>query len=927
MAEKNIRLAFFFNMLINVSPSYLYWQEKIQPVEELHTPYFIVIPPSGTNVIEARNRVIRELGNDSRIRKIGEIEEYTSFWDSSIKRKIFKVYTRHPSSVPEMSDKVFKLGLYTAEHDIPYHERVLTDLASKGTWIFDTNGMKKEINVTIYDIEMTKYGERKDVPIDIIGFSNLKISFVSKKDLENEDFFFEFFDLEESEEVKQLVANDEHEEIKNLIEFCNVLKKSDIIAGHNVMGFDNLEIYGRIKKLLQFSDIISANEIRELKSFLEKYTRKDKTFHFGIANDVTIFYPSTFDTYHAARKFYTLDDFSLEGIARFLGVEIKDRLHLSPDEMAIDDKTLKYNEQDVIEEIRIFLSLVQLGLPLAFITAMPFELLFPSGATKMWDYMAMIRAAYHRKIMPALCKVYDIAKKIGEYGRNKKEIVEKVRREGASKEILRIVKYGEEMPDWVEYPFLIYDERNNDIAYHFPGGMTIKPDRDANSHFIPWYNVIVADVGAMYPTILRAINAGADTVKLAKDLPDDWVWIKKIPERFIEEIKPVYKEGKEEFIDKGLLIGVNISKKPGVVNLAMKGIMNFIDKIKREMKEKKGEERKRLSMIYQSLKAARNAGTHGILSAPTVACRQFNLWGAALITTKGQQILYDTLKILEKEGARVVYGDTDGIYVACSRSAGARLRKALGREDGGEDWIVLPSKVHEIIRQCNEKWRKALNYEKFEIEAEEHDAMIFVKHKNYLIFDVEDSKVRMITKGNNFKGSDKPDIARIFLRDIMLDVLKENLEWKDEEEARKKIKDAIMRITLEKIKKIDIEKFDLEAFTLIQSVQPYARYKPNPDGSPSVYGERAAALEKLIGKISIRRKFRFVVTKKPLPGIRNPTKSGVKPIHYMYPIELLQDRNQIDMEWYREMIKNFIQGAFGLPNLERCKQYGLDEWM
>lgn len=59
--------------------------------------------------------------------------------------------------------------------------------------------------------------------------------------------------------------------------------------------------------------------------------------------------------------------------------------------------------------------------------------------------------------------------------------------------------------------------------------MTIKPDRDANSHFIPWYNVIVADVGAMYPTILRAVNAGADTVRVAREgeQPDDWVWLKR----------------------------------------------------------------------------------------------------------------------------------------------------------------------------------------------------------------------------------------------------------------------------------------------------------------------------------------------------------------------------------------------------------------
>ena len=42
--------------------------------------------------------------------------------------------------------------------------------------------------------------------------------------------------------------------------------------------------------------------------------------------------------------------------------------------------------------------------------------------------------------------------------------------------------------------------------------------------------------------------------------------------------------------------------------------------------------------------------------------------------------------------------------------------------------------------------------------------MIFVKHKNYLIFDSKNGKIEMITKGNNFKGSDKADIARKALR-------------------------------------------------------------------------------------------------------------------------------------------------------------------
>jgi len=88
------------------------------------------------------------------------------------------------------------------------------------------------------------------------------------------------------------------------------------------------------------------------------------------------------------------------------------------------------------------------------------------------------------------------------------------------------------------------------------------------------------------------------------------------------------------------------------------------------------------------------------------------------------------------------------------------------------------------------------------------------------------------------------------------------------------------------------------------------------------------ALEKLLGRpIKTRIKLRFVVTKKPLPGITKPSKSGVKPIDYMYPVDLLKDPSEIDLGWYKKMIENYIQGAFGLSDIQSTEQTGLDAWM
>jgi hypothetical protein len=232
------------------------------------------------------------------------------------------------------------------------------------------------------------------------------------------------------------------------------------------------------------------------------------------------------------------------------------------------------------------------------------------------------------------------------------------------------------------------------------------------------------------------------------------------------------------------------------------------------------------------------------------------------------------------------------------------------------------------IKQCNNKWQNELKYPDFELEPEQHDAMIFVKHKNYLIFDSKNGQIEMITKGNNFKGSDKANIARKVLAEIMMKVLQENPKWENEDDARTAVKESIKSKTREIVSQLDLAKVNLNDLIIIQSVQPGKRYKLNQDGSTSTFGKRAEALQKLLGRpIRSRMKMKFVITKKPLPGIQKPSKSGVKPIDYMYPVDLVKNREEIDLEWYKKMIENYVQGAFGLSGIQATEQKGLDAWM
>jgi DNA polymerase elongation subunit (family B) len=952
-------------MLIGISPDYLYIHEK-QPksISDLHRPYFLVFCPKERNIDTARNEIINKWKESkstedvfSKIEDIGEIENYRSFWDFESNRKAFKVYTKKSFFVPDVSDYLFfNYNLYTAEHDVPYQQRALVDLAAIDKyWLFDTIGQKKKLKVLVYDIETSEFGEgNQNIPIDIIGYSDFNIVFESNKNLENEDFSFDILDCScdwKNAEIIQLVSRNINEEVDNLSAFCETILKYDIISGHNIIGFDNYQIFNRINWILKsLQQQLSSEEKKIFQNFISKYSRPDKSFYFGIHSEAVQFYPCSFDTYLGVRKFYSfLDDFRLKSVAPFLGIDIKDRIYLTPEQIKIDEKTLKYNKQDVQEQIGVTHNLIQQALPLAFTTCMPFDMLLSSGAVSMWDHMSLIRGALNKKIMPPICRVLSISQTLLRDFKGctiKEDIVKmaKNKKEQLSKDFVRVIKYGDEMPNWMEYPYVIYNvnakDADDELNYHMPGGMTIKPDKEAFSHFIPWFYVIVADVGAMYPTILKAMNIGADTVRLAKknEQADDWIWLKKIPKEFLTNKDVKFREITKEdsFADKGIMLGVKIDKKPGVVNCAMTGIMHMISKTKDELKKAKKTGNKaeieRLKMMYQSVKGARNAGTHGILAAPTVSGRQFNLWGAAEITTKGQAILADSLNYLKNKKIRVIYGDTDGIFLGCSKSIKnvPEFSKSLGFNlvKDEKSWITKPEVALSAIDDCDKRWQKDLNYPDFELEPETHDCMIFVKHKNYLIFDTKDGKIEMITKGNNFKGSDKADIARKALNDIMIEVLKENYNWNNEEEARKAIRESIANKTKEVVSKIDLTKVDLDDLTLIQSVQPAKRYKPIQNGSSSVFSKRSSALENLLGhSIKSRIKIKFVVTKKPLPGITNPSKSGVKPIDYMYPVDFLKSRSEIDLDWYKKMIENYIQGAFGLSEVSSTEQTGLDAWL
>jgi len=491
------------DMLLGISPEYLYLHGKSpKKISDYHNPYFLAFCPKERDLKSVRKDFLKKWEDNtseenilSKIERIGEIESYRSFRDFNENKDIFKVYTKKSYFVPEVTDHLFfNYGFYTAEHDIPYQQRALVDIEADGkTWIFDTKGEKKKLKVLVYDIETTQYeAGRNNIPIDMIGYSDFNIIFESEKNLETEEFSFDIIDCPinwEDMDVKQVVSRNVDEEIENLYSFCKMTMNYDIISGHNIAGFDNLHIYNRIIWILKnYKRNLSDEQKITFQSFVQKYSRVDKSFHFGTQSEAVQFYPCNLDTYLGVRKFYSfLNEFSLKAVAPFLGIHIKDRLILAHTQIKLDDRTLKYNKHDVQEQLGVTLNLIQQALPLAFTTGMSFDMLLSSGAVNMWDHMALIRGAVQNKIMPPICRVMSISQVLlRDFNdcRTSEEIARKAKKikDQMSKEFVRVVKYGDEMPRWMEYPYVIYNERAKDpderLNYHMPGGMTIKPDKD-----------------------------------------------------------------------------------------------------------------------------------------------------------------------------------------------------------------------------------------------------------------------------------------------------------------------------------------------------------------------------------------------------------------------------------------------------------------
>lgn len=169
--------------------------------------------------------------------------------------------------------------------------------------------------------------------------------------------------------------------------------------------------------------------------------------------------------------------------------------------------------------------------------------------------------------------------------------------------------------------------------------------------------------------------------------------------------------------------------------------------------------REKNAPLSQALKIIMNS-FYGVLGSPR--CRFFDPRLASSITMRGHQILQKTRELIEAEGLRVIYGDTDSVFVALS---GHENPKALG---------------HQLVAKLNQWWADYLDAEFslpsfLELEFETHYEQFVMptirgsekgSKKRYAGWMQGEIGYELVFKGLEAVRSDWTPFAKMFQREL-----------------------------------------------------------------------------------------------------------------------------------------------------------------
>lgn len=227
----------------------------------------------------------------------------------------------------------------------------------------------------------------------------------------------------------------------------------------------------------------------------------------------------------------------------------------------------------------------------------------------------------------------------------------------------RAQKIGELIPRRIEQPYRSY-----------AGGIVLQPEAGLHE------NIAVLDFKSMYPNLMITFNLSPDTYVSPKDsVPSDKVYeAPEVKHRFLKDPPGFYKE-------------------------ALSYLIKTRDEIREKMKKIRREstEYRVLDARQKAVKVLTNA-SYGY--AGWVGARWYMKPVAEAATAWGRQTILETVKTAKKFGLKVVYGDTDSLFVTNEPEKIRKLSKEIHERQGLE---ISPDKVYTRVFFTEAKKRYA----------------------------------------------------------------------------------------------------------------------------------------------------------------------------------------------------------------------------
>ncbi|MHB1493342.1 MAG: DNA-directed DNA polymerase [Thermoplasmataceae archaeon] len=237
---------------------------------------------------------------------------------------------------------------------------------------------------------------------------------------------------------------------------------------------------------------------------------------------------------------------------------------------------------------------------------------------------------------------------------------------------------------------------------------------------------------------------------------------------------------------------LDVKQKEGLVPRILKELMDERDKVKGMLKKSSGDEYEYYDGVQNALKILMNT-FYGVLASSFYRFTNLEIGGS--ITAYARMTIMKLIERLKTEGFRVIYGDTDSVFIESG---------ALSDEDAVKTGKELSSKISSELSV-------SIEFEKVMDPFFSHGAK-----KRYvgMIIYPESDKGKMLVRGYEVRRTDSFDLQSEVLETVFDFIMK-----RDKEGARE-FSEKIVRRLLEGDRTLDIKKL-----VISRSVKDYEKYK------------------------------------------------------------------------------------------------------